>query len=35
MRLNFSYCTPEVIEEGIRRLGAVLGRHFSGRAATA
>jgi 2-aminoadipate transaminase len=35
MRLNFSYCTPEVIEEGIRRLGAVLGRHLSGRAATA
>jgi 2-aminoadipate transaminase len=30
MRLNFSYCAPEVIEEGIRRLGAVLGRHRSG-----
>ncbi len=26
MRLNFSYCTPEVIEEGIRRLGMVIGR---------
>lgn len=24
MRLNFSYCTPEVIEEGIRRLGLVI-----------
>jgi len=27
-RLNFSYCTPDVIEEGIRRLGAVLRRHM-------
>jgi 2-aminoadipate transaminase len=26
MRLNFSYCTPEVIEEGIRRLGGVIAR---------
>jgi 2-aminoadipate transaminase len=26
MRLNFSYCTPEVIEEGIRRLGMVIAR---------
>ena len=26
-RLNFSYCPPHVIEEGIRRLGAVLERH--------
>ena len=26
LRLNFSYCTPEVIEEGIRRLGVVIGR---------
>lgn len=24
MRLNFSYCTPERIEEGVRRLGEVL-----------
>ena len=24
MRLNFSYCKPEQIEEGIRRLGLVL-----------
>ena len=23
-RLNFSYCTPDIIEEGIRRLGVVL-----------
>ena len=27
-RLNFSYCAPDVIEEGIRRLGAVLRRHL-------
>jgi 2-aminoadipate transaminase len=27
-RLNFSYCTPEMIEEGIRRLGGVLRRHL-------
>jgi 2-aminoadipate transaminase len=26
MRLNFSYCTPETIEEGIRRLGEVVAR---------
>ena len=26
VRLNFSYCTPERIEEGIRRLGGVLAR---------
>jgi 2-aminoadipate transaminase len=24
LRLNFSYCTPAVIEEGVRRLGAVI-----------
>jgi 2-aminoadipate transaminase len=30
LRLNFSYCAPELIEEGIRRLGAVLGRQLSG-----
>jgi DNA-binding transcriptional MocR family regulator len=30
LRLNFSYCAPGVIEEGIRRLGAVLARHRSG-----
>jgi len=28
MRLNFSYCKPEVIEEGIRRLGAVVKRQM-------
>jgi len=26
-RLNFSYCRPEVIDEGIRRLGEVVRRH--------
>jgi len=26
MRLNFSYCTPEVIDEGIRRLAQVVDR---------
>jgi 2-aminoadipate transaminase len=26
MRLNFSYCTPEVIEEGIRRLSGVIAQ---------
>lgn len=29
MRLNFSYSRPDVIEEGIARLGAVLRRHVS------
>jgi 2-aminoadipate transaminase len=29
MRLNFSYCTPEVIEEGIRRLGGVIARSLA------
>lgn len=28
LRLNFSYCTPEVIEEGVRRLGGVIGRRM-------
>lgn len=28
MRLNFSYCTPEVIEEGMRRLGMVIERRM-------
>ncbi len=28
MRLNFSYCRPEVIEEGIRRLGTVVQRQL-------
>lgn len=28
MRLNFSYCRPEVIEEGIRRLGEVVARRM-------
>jgi 2-aminoadipate transaminase len=27
-RLNFSYCAPDVIEEGIRRLSTVLRRHL-------
>ena len=30
MRLNFSYATPEVIEEGVRRLGRVLSRALKG-----
>lgn len=30
LRLNFSYCAPEMIEEGIRRLAVVLGRHLPG-----
>jgi 2-aminoadipate transaminase len=29
MRLNFSYCSPEQIEEGIHRLGIVLRRHLN------
>jgi 2-aminoadipate transaminase len=28
-RLNFSYCRPDVITEGIRRLGGVLRRHLA------
>ncbi len=32
MRLNFSYAPPDVIEEGIRRLGRVLARALSRRA---
>ncbi len=32
MRLNFSYCTPEVIEEGIRRLAEVVDRALVGSA---
>jgi 2-aminoadipate transaminase len=28
MRLNFSYCRPEVIEEGVRRLGQVVARRM-------
>jgi len=31
-RLNFSYCSPDRIEEGVRRLGEVLGRHVRGEA---
>lgn len=27
LRLNFSYCTPERIEEGVGRLGELLARH--------
>jgi 2-aminoadipate transaminase len=34
MRLNFSYSRPEVIEEGIARLGAVLRRHVPATAAS-
>jgi len=30
MRLNFSYCTPELIEEGIKRLCEVIGRRMVG-----
>jgi 2-aminoadipate transaminase len=30
MRLNFSYSAPQVIEEGIRRLGRVLSRALAG-----
>jgi len=29
LRLNFSYCTPEKIEEGMRRLGAVIKRRLA------
>ncbi len=35
LRLNFSYCAPSTIEEGIRRLGAVLRRHVGSRPARA
>jgi len=28
MRLNFSYCPPETIVEGIRRLGVALKRRL-------
>ncbi|MGC9334140.1 MAG: PLP-dependent aminotransferase family protein [Anaerolineae bacterium] len=28
MRLNFSYCVPEIIEEGIRRLGRAMKRQM-------
>ena len=31
MRLNFSYATPEVIEEGIRRLGLVIAGQIAGK----
>lgn len=31
LRLNFSYCRPETITEGIRRLGGVLHRTLPGR----
>jgi len=30
-RLNFSYCGPDVIDEGIRRLGSVLKRQLAAR----
>jgi 2-aminoadipate transaminase len=29
LRLNFSYCPPATIEEGIRRLGAVIERQLA------
>ncbi|KAB2968377.1 MAG: PLP-dependent aminotransferase family protein [Thermoanaerobaculia bacterium] len=32
MRMNFSYCAPEVIEEGVRRLGEVIAREMAGSA---
>jgi 2-aminoadipate transaminase len=28
MRLNFSYCAPAVIEEGVQRLGRVLAHRL-------
>jgi 2-aminoadipate transaminase len=28
MRLNFSYCAPEVIQEGIRRLGKAIEKRL-------
>jgi 2-aminoadipate transaminase len=31
MRLNFSYCAPPVIEEGIARLGSVVARRLAAR----
>jgi 2-aminoadipate transaminase len=31
MRLNFSNATPEKIEEGIRRLGSVIGEKINGK----
>jgi 2-aminoadipate transaminase len=31
LRLNFSYCTPAVIEEGIARLGSVVRRQWAGK----
>ena len=31
LRLNFSFCAPPLIEEGIRRLGGVLRRHVGAR----
>jgi len=31
MRLNFSYCAPPVIEEGIARLGSVVARRLGAR----
>ena len=35
MRLNFSYCPPETIEEGIRRLGEVVAAELEPRAVAA
>lgn len=32
LRLNFSYCTPELIEEGIRRLAGLIRRHVANAA---
>jgi 2-aminoadipate transaminase len=32
MRMNFSYCPPEVIEEGVRRLGEVIAREMAASA---
>jgi 2-aminoadipate transaminase len=33
LRLNFSYCTPHVIEEGVRRLAGVICRDIERRCA--
>lgn len=35
LRLNFSYCTPEVIDEGIRRLGGAVAKALERRVVAA
>jgi 2-aminoadipate transaminase len=32
LRLNFSYCTPELIEEGVGRLAGLIRRHVANAA---